>query len=227
MVEHGTLAALPVLDEALGNLVDRDADRIDRALDLDDTLRALGEHLLGCNHARTREVLDVLDLETLAANHGSHQVVRDEQPDARHVGRGLGRGAVSVDGRVQRVLEDGLGNERKGLGDACKSTAHAEDTVVDAGDDLGDTGLDAGLFAELGNVGTALANDDTGLLGADESTDGEGRVGVDIGGGNTVSSSVGGGGGGSRWRECRGILAYSLGGGGHTDIGGGSGVWGV
>ena len=46
---------------------------------------------------------------------------------------------------------------------------------------LGDTRLDACLLTKLGNVGTALADDDTSLLGGDESTKLERSVGVDGG----------------------------------------------
>ena len=47
-------------------------------LDLDDTLGGLGKHLLGGDHAGAREVLNVLDLETLATDDGAHEVVRDQ-----------------------------------------------------------------------------------------------------------------------------------------------------
>ena len=49
---------------------------------------------------------------------------------------------------------------------------------MDALDNLGDTGLDAGLITEISDVLTGLANDDTGLLGRDEGTEGEGGVSI-------------------------------------------------
>ena len=75
MVEHGSLSSLPVVDEASANLGDGDLDGLGRTLDLDDSLRRLGEHLLGRDHSRTRHILDVLDLETLATNDSTQALV--------------------------------------------------------------------------------------------------------------------------------------------------------
>lgn len=46
------------------------------------------------------------------------------------------------------------------LCDAVDGAANREDAVGDAGDDLGDTGLDGGVLADLGDGGTAAADDD-------------------------------------------------------------------
>lgn len=111
VVQDGSLSALPVLEEALGDLVDGDANGIGRALDLDDTLSGLGQHLLGCDHAGSGDVLDVLDLETLAANDSAHEVVRDEETDRRDGVGGRGDGGRRWLRCRDGVLQDGLGNE--------------------------------------------------------------------------------------------------------------------
>jgi hypothetical protein len=50
-------------------------------LDFDDALGGLGEHLLLRNHTNARGILNLLDLQALATNDGTHLVVRDEQAD--------------------------------------------------------------------------------------------------------------------------------------------------
>lgn len=79
VVEDGASAALPVIDKALANLPDGHADGVGVTLDLDDALSRLRKHLLLGDHAGTRHILNVLDLETLATNDGAHLVVRDEE----------------------------------------------------------------------------------------------------------------------------------------------------
>jgi hypothetical protein len=81
VVEDGAVATLFVVDEALANLPDSLLDAIGGALDLDNALGRLGEHLLLGDHADTRSVLDLLDLETLATDDGAHLVVGDEETD--------------------------------------------------------------------------------------------------------------------------------------------------
>lgn len=81
VVEDGASTALPVVDEALANLPEGALDALRGALDFDDALGGLGEHLLLGDHANARDVLDVLDLETLATNDGAHLVVGDEEFD--------------------------------------------------------------------------------------------------------------------------------------------------
>ena len=63
---------------------------------------------------------------------------------------------------------------------------------MNAGDDLADASLDAGLFPEFCDVFSGLANDDTGILGAHESAEGQG-VGADGG----RATGLGGG----AWKE--------------------------
>lgn len=84
-----TLTPLRVLEQALCNLVDGDANSLWRALHLYDPLRRLGQHILASDHPGARDILDVLDLEALAANDGAHEVVRDEEA---HRGEGARRG---------------------------------------------------------------------------------------------------------------------------------------
>lgn len=81
VVEDGAGATLPVVDEALGDLPDGGSNAFGGALDLDNPLGGLGEHLLLGDHANARGVLDVLDLEALAADDGTHLVVGDEKLD--------------------------------------------------------------------------------------------------------------------------------------------------
>jgi len=81
VVEDSAVAALVVVDEALANLPDSLLDTAGRALDFDDALGGLGEHLLLCDHAYAGGILDLLDLQALATNDGAHLVVRDEQAD--------------------------------------------------------------------------------------------------------------------------------------------------
>lgn len=50
------------------------------------------------------------------------------------------------------------------------TTADGENTFVDAGYDLAHASLDASLLAEVSDVFTTFSNDDTCVLGADEST---------------------------------------------------------
>ena len=50
---------------------------------------------------------------------------------------------------------------------------------MDTLDDLGDTGLDTGLITKIGDVLAGLADDDAGLLGGDEGTEGQGSVGIE------------------------------------------------
>lgn len=181
LVENNVLRSVPVLGETRDNLADSDTDSIDGALDLDDTLSGLGEHLLGGDHACTREILDVLNLETLTTDDGAHEVVRDEEAHRGSLSSGLSGGTVCLDGSVEGVFEDGLCDEGESVRDTDQGTRDGEDAVVNTGDDLGNASLDACLLTELCDVGTALADDDAGFLGGDEGADEEGSVGVDVG----------------------------------------------
>lgn len=81
VVEDGAGSTLPIVNEALADLPDSSLNALWVTLDLDDTLGRLWEHLLLGDHADTRDILDVLDLETLAANDRAHLVVGDEELD--------------------------------------------------------------------------------------------------------------------------------------------------
>lgn len=49
-------------------------------------------------------------------------------------------------------------------------TAHGEHPLVNSWDDLTNPCLDAGLLSEIGNVFSTLADNDTGILGANKCT---------------------------------------------------------
>jgi hypothetical protein len=80
-VENSAVAALFVVNKALADLPDSLLDTIRGALDFDNALSRLRQHFLLRDHADTRPILDLLDLGALAANDGSHLVVRDEKTD--------------------------------------------------------------------------------------------------------------------------------------------------
>ena len=71
------------------------------------------------------------------------------------------------------TLKESLGNDSVGLGNGIASSGDGEDTVVNTLNDLGDTGLDASLITEVGNILASLSNDNAGLLGGDNSTEGQ------------------------------------------------------
>ena len=77
-----------------------------------------------------------------------------------------------------RTLQQSLGNNRVGLGDALQSTSDGQDTIMDTLHDLADTSLNASLVAQVRNVLAALADDDAGFLGGDDGAEGELGLGV-------------------------------------------------
>lgn len=81
VVKNSTSPALPIVNKALADLPDSHANAIGCALNFDDAFRRLREHVLLRDHAYVRNVLDMLDLETAAADDCSHLVVRDEELD--------------------------------------------------------------------------------------------------------------------------------------------------
>lgn len=81
VIQDSTGTALPVVNQALSNFPDGLLDTLGGALHFDDTLGRLGEHFLLRDHAHARRILDVLDLETLASDDGTHLVVRDQKPN--------------------------------------------------------------------------------------------------------------------------------------------------
>ena len=78
IIEDGASTALPIINQTLANLPDGLLDAFGAALNLNNTLSGLGKHLLLRDHANTRDILDMLDLETLSANDRAHLVVRDQ-----------------------------------------------------------------------------------------------------------------------------------------------------
>lgn len=179
VVEDRSLAPVPVLDEALADLGNGETDALGGTRDLDDALGRLGEHLLARDHARARGVLDLTDLGSTLADHGTDEEVRDEKADRG--GRGRGRGDFTLGLGGDGVVEDGLGDESVGLsfvrevslgrrrerkkgthlGDTVDGSSNAEDSVRDTGDDLGDAGLDVGLGTEGGDGSSTATDDDT------------------------------------------------------------------
>lgn len=81
VVKHSAGAPLPIIDKALGDLPNGSLDTLGGALDFDDALGRLGQHILLRNHADAGNVLDMLDLEALSADDGAHLVVGDEKLD--------------------------------------------------------------------------------------------------------------------------------------------------
>lgn len=81
VVQDSASSALPVVDEALGDLPNSLLDTFWGTLNLDNALGRLWEHLLLGNHSDAGDILDVLDLKTLAANYRTHLVVGDKKLD--------------------------------------------------------------------------------------------------------------------------------------------------
>ena len=81
VVEDGARTALPVVDEALADLPNGALDSFGGTLNLDNSFGRLRKHFFLRNHADSRGVLNVLDLQALSADDGSHLVVRDEKLD--------------------------------------------------------------------------------------------------------------------------------------------------
>lgn len=164
VVLDSSLSSLPVLQKALGNLEHSSLDGINGTLYLDDTLGGLGEHLLGSDHSSTGSVLDLLDLGTSSTDDSSHQVMRDEKSNGGERSDGWGRkGRVGKGGLEQKSSDFAISR-----GDAFQLSGSREDSVLNAWNYLGDTGFDASELTNIGNGRSTLANDDTGLFGADE-----------------------------------------------------------
>jgi hypothetical protein len=96
--------------------------------------------------------------------------VRDQQSDR---GEGADRGR-----RERRVGKRSLEQKSCDLGvggsDTFDFSRDREDSVLNTLDNLGDTSLDATGVSDLGNGGTGFTDDNTGFLGRDEGSDGEG-----------------------------------------------------
>jgi len=106
---------------------------------------------------------------------------------------------------VEATKERGEEGKETHVGDALKVSRDAQNPVVDTLNDLGDTSLDSGEFSKVGDVLSSLSDDDTGLLGRDESSKGEvlallsvlsslsGLVVVSVGLGGILTSGLAGG----------------------------------
>jgi hypothetical protein len=76
------------------------------------------------------------------------------------------------------AFEQALSNQAICLGDAREATSDGQDAVVDALNNLADAGAHTSLIAQVSDVLARLADDDSGLLGRDNGTQGELRLGV-------------------------------------------------
>jgi hypothetical protein len=176
VVLDGTLSSVPVFEETLGNLEDGGLDGFDSSLDLDDSLGRLGKHFLGSDHSSARLVLDLLDLQSLSTDNGTHEVVGDQKSD-----RGEGTDGRRRKGRVGKgSLEQKFCDLGKGGSDTFDLTRDGEDSVLNTSDDLGDTSLDTGRSSDLSDGGTSFTDDDTGFLGRDKRSDGQGVLLVGV-----------------------------------------------
>jgi hypothetical protein len=96
--------------------------------------------------------------------------------------RQLTVGSIVIDDTTHAHLRDtfqqSLGHNAICLGNASQSTSHSKDSIVDAGNDLGHTGANSSLVAQLGNILSLLANDDSGFLGRDNCAQGELLLGI-------------------------------------------------
>lgn len=79
VVQDSTGTSLPVIDQTLSDFADSLLDSLGGSLDFDDALSRLREHLLLRDHAHTRGILDMLDLQALSSDNGTHLVVGDKE----------------------------------------------------------------------------------------------------------------------------------------------------
>ena len=210
VVEDGAGSALPVVKQALADFPDGLLNALGCTLDLNNALCGLREHLLLCDHPDTRCILDVLNLQTLSSDDGTHLVVGDQKANGwkklaqlvskwnfrafgtRYLSPSIQRRASNPDIEYERkmvsltvgpVVRDNaahthlrgtfqktLCHDRIGSSERAQLTSDCQDTVMDARNYLAHAGLDAGLIAQVSNVLSGLADDHTGLLGRDDST---------------------------------------------------------
>lgn len=167
LVLDRTSHLVPVLGEASSDLEDGGVDRFDRTLDLDNSLGGLREHLLGSDHSGTGSVLDLLDLQSLSTDNGTHEVVGNEET----------KGGESVVGHVSGIGERGrheqLGNLRITGSDFLQLSSNAENSVLNTRDDFADTGFNTRVVSDLGDASTTFTDDDAGLFGANQTPDGQ------------------------------------------------------
>ncbi|KAG8876368.1 hypothetical protein FRB97_004268 [Tulasnella sp. 331] len=77
MVQNRSKTPLPALQKTSPDVLDGPGDAFRRTLDVNHAFSGLGEHVLGSDYTDTTGFLDLLDLETSAADDGSHEVVRE------------------------------------------------------------------------------------------------------------------------------------------------------
>ena len=82
IVEDGTSPALPVVHETLADLPHSSLYAFWGALDFDNSFGRLGKHFFLSYHADARDILDVLDLQTLPADDSAHLIVRNKEFDS-------------------------------------------------------------------------------------------------------------------------------------------------
>lgn len=66
------------------------------------------------------------------------------------------------------ALNQTIGDETISIGDAVERASDGQDAIMHAGYHLTDAGPDTSLLAQIGDVLTCFANDDTGLFGRDD-----------------------------------------------------------
>lgn len=106
--------------------------------------------------------------------------VRSEEEDRYATMRAGGQHTVSAvvlnnSAHTDRgsTLDEGSSDDGVGARNRIASAGDGENSVVNALNDLTDAGLDTGLVTEIGNVLSALADDDASLLGGDNSSQGQ------------------------------------------------------
>lgn len=82
VVEHGAGTSLPIVDKTFADFPDGLVDAFRSALHFNDSFGRLGKHFLLRDHANTRCILDVLDLQALASDDGTHLVVGDKKANS-------------------------------------------------------------------------------------------------------------------------------------------------
>lgn len=76
------------------------------------------------------------------------------------------------------TVEERLGDLAIGASDIVERPSNGENTVMNTLNDLADSSADLGLLAEICNIPALLSNYDTGLLGRDDGTHGQGLCGI-------------------------------------------------
>ena len=75
VVKDSAQTSFPIFQETLSNFFNSNADGLWSALNLDNALGRLRQHLFRGNHARTGNILDSLYLESISTDNGAHEVV--------------------------------------------------------------------------------------------------------------------------------------------------------